>query len=84
MQSKFYTQDVDRFFDYLKNKIRHFEPESFSSGRYSSDCWLPDKEPSRGVRISFGYGKGGGGCSFKIRPTHKSIDDTLIQPKFVL
>ena len=24
-----------------------------------------------------------GGCSFKIRPTHRSIDDTLIQPKFV-
>ena len=22
-------------------------------------------------------------CSFKIRPTHRSIDDTLIQPKFV-
>ena len=27
---------------------------------------------------------GGEGCSFKIRPTHKLIDDTLIQPKFVL
>ena len=26
---------------------------------------------------------GGGGCSFKIRPTDRSIDDTLIQPKFV-
>ena len=36
---------------------------------------------SRGVRISFSWG--GGGCSFKIRPTHRSIDDTLIQPKFV-
>ena len=27
--------------------------------------------------------RGGGECSFKIRPTHRSIDDTLIQPKFV-
>ena len=32
----------------------------------------------RGVRISFGWG-----YSLKIRPTHRSIDDTLIQPKFV-
>ena len=24
-----------------------------------------------------------GGCSFKITPTHRSIDDTLMQPKFV-
>ena len=24
-----------------------------------------------------------GWCSFKIRLTHRSIDDTLIQPKFV-
>ena len=34
----------------------------------------------RGVRMSF---RRGGGCSFKITPTHISIDDTLIQPKFV-
>ena len=27
----------------------------------------------RGVRISFSW-EGGGGCSFKIRPTHRSID----------
>ena len=25
----------------------------------------------------------GGGCSFKIGPTYRSIDDTIIQPKFV-
>ena len=25
----------------------------------------------------------GGGCSFKIRPTYRSIDDTIIQLKFV-
>ena len=34
----------------------------------------------RGVRISFSWG---GGCSFKITPTHRSIDDILMQPKFV-
>ena len=35
---------------------------------------------NRAKRISFSWG---GCCSFKIRPTHRSIDDTLIQPKFV-
>ena len=33
---------------------------------------------SQGVRISFSWGVG-----LKIEPTHRSIDDTLIQPKFV-
>ena len=33
----------------------------------------------RGVRISFSWGW----CSFKVRPTYRSIDDTIIQPKFV-
>ena len=55
------------FLEFIHNKYRNLIPI------FKESDWL-------GVSISFSWG---GGCSFKIRPTHRSIDDTSIQPKFV-
>ena len=57
-----------RVFRVCENK--NMKIVSVASVRYIQD---------RGVRMSFRRG----GYSFKFRPTHKSIDDTFIKPKFV-